>query len=402
MVELRADVKLKETHVVVVPKFVGESYTMSTISVEYEWTPPRCSSCKVGLKLSSKVQFKPTKQVYQHVSKKNGASSSWLRKGDNSNVVSSTHRISDKAFGNQAITPLVARINDLESQMLDGKLMLKDDNGKLMLVDDNGKPLKRLMIRLMQIVIVKWARLTMKTSYNDNDFDDCGLTDAHKKFANSFNISLRGQLRWRMMLLVSEPKFLIKMSSRRSEGEESEYPFFEGDGSSSDEWEDYGVAGGDYEGPPIFYDDQYEEESMSVYTDIEDVIDEEEDNMEDVVVVVIDLCSSKIQTTVSVNFSKTVDSNPQELILLKKGNLVEVSILICKKYQEEYLKVTPMDDKFSFKTIKVRGRVIIKKGNLMQGIQIWMLRVQGTSEANSRTSFFQVGENDADMQSIDF
>ncbi|GKE35015.1 hypothetical protein Tco_1454337, partial [Tanacetum coccineum] len=153
--------------------------------------------------------------------------------------------------------------------------------------------------------------------------------------------------------LVSEPKFLIKMSSRRSEGEESEYPFFKGDGSSSDEWEDYGVAGGDYEGPPIFYDDQYEEESMSVYTDIEDVIDEEEDNMEDVVVVVIDLCSSKIQTTVSVNFSKTVDSNPQELILLKKGNLVEVSILICKKYQEDYLNVAPMDDKFSFKTIKV-------------------------------------------------
>ncbi|GKC20142.1 hypothetical protein Tco_0131897, partial [Tanacetum coccineum] len=35
--------------------------------------------------------------------------------------------------------------------------------------------------------------------------------------------------------LVSEPKFLIKMFPRRSEGEESEYPFFEGDGSSSDE-----------------------------------------------------------------------------------------------------------------------------------------------------------------------
>ncbi|GKB85965.1 hypothetical protein Tco_0958237 [Tanacetum coccineum] len=111
----------------------------------------------------------------------------------------------------------------------------------------------------------------------------------------------------------------------------------------------------EYEGPPIFDDDQYEEESMSVYDiDIEDVIDGEEDNMEDVVVVVNDICSSKIQTTLSVNFSKTVDSNTQELILLKKGNLVEVSILICKNYQEEYLKIAPMDDKLSFKTIKVR------------------------------------------------
>ncbi|GJU90924.1 hypothetical protein Tco_1303347 [Tanacetum coccineum] len=190
---------------------------------------------------------------------------------------------------------------------------------------------------------------------------------------------------------------------------------------------------GDRNGPPVFDDDQYEEEimsvdvgkgfvdnypnfqedknnvsfsgvalglkeeSMPVYdTDIEDVIDGEEDDMEDVVVVANDLCSSKIQTTVSVNFSKTIDSNHQELILLKKGNFVEVSNLIGKKYQEEYLKAAPMDDKLGFKTIKVRGRVIIMKGNLMQGIQMWMLRVKGTSEASSRTSFFQVGgENDA-------
>ncbi|GKB24731.1 hypothetical protein Tco_0864132 [Tanacetum coccineum] len=99
-----------------------------------------------------------------------------------------------------------------------------------------------------------------------------------------------------------EPKFL------RSEGEELEYPFFEGDSSSSDEWGDYSVA--DYEGPPVFDDDQFEdeleeeegfvgsypnfqedennvsfsggvlgveEESMLVYDiDIEDVIEEEE------------------------------------------------------------------------------------------------------------------------------
>ncbi|GKA94342.1 hypothetical protein Tco_0816380 [Tanacetum coccineum] len=123
---------------------------------------------------------------------------------------------------------------------------------------------------------------------------------------------------------------------------------------------------------------------MPVYdTDIEDVIDGEEVNMKDVVVVANDLCSSKIQTTVSVNFSKTVDSNPQELILLKKENFVEVSI------SKNIKKST--DDKLGFKTINVRGRVIIMKGNLMQGIQMWMLGVKRTSEASSRTSFFQVG-----------
>nr|GEY06462.1 reverse transcriptase domain-containing protein [Tanacetum cinerariifolium] len=66
---------------------------------------------------------------------------------------------------------------------------------------------------------------------------------------------LMPMLRW-----YQEPKFLIKMSPMRSEGEELEYPFFEGDGLSFDEWRDYGVAGDDYEGPLIFNDDQFEDE----------------------------------------------------------------------------------------------------------------------------------------------
>ncbi|GJS99160.1 hypothetical protein Tco_0820330 [Tanacetum coccineum] len=126
-------------------------------------------------------------------------------------------------------------------------------------------------------------------------------------------------------------------NGRRSEGEESENSFFEGDGSSSDEQPDRP-------------------------TTLKGVFGGKEDNIEDVVVVANDLCSSMIQTTLSVNFSKILDSNPHELIWLIKGNLVEVSILIGQKYQEGYLKAKPMVDKFAFKTIKVRGRVIIKKG----------------------------------------
>ncbi|GKC10832.1 hypothetical protein Tco_1007614 [Tanacetum coccineum] len=197
------------------------------------------------------------------------------------------------------------------------------------------------------------------------------------------------------------------MSPRRSEGKESEYPFFEGDGSSSDEWGCYGVVGEDYDGPPIFDDDQYEEESMPVYdTDIEDVIEEEEgfvgkrgfggeeDNIEDVVVVTNVFCSSIIQTTSNVDFEEDINTKSHGLMSFVKSIIIKISqssfkFLIREKYW--YLKVAPMVDKFGFKTIKVRGRVIIKKRNLMQGIQIWMLRVQGTSEANSRTSFFKWG-----------
>ncbi|GJY63950.1 hypothetical protein Tco_0465410 [Tanacetum coccineum] len=119
------------------------------------------------------------------------------------------------------------------------------------------------------------------------------------------------------------------MFPRRSEGEELEYPFFEGDGSSSDKWGDYGVAGDDYKGPPVFDDDQYEEESVPVYdTDIEDFIEEEEgfvgkggiggeeDNIKDIVVVANDLCSSMIQTTLNVDFEEDINTKSHELMSL--------------------------------------------------------------------------------------
>nr|GEW99309.1 putative reverse transcriptase domain-containing protein [Tanacetum cinerariifolium] len=56
-------------------------------------------------------------------------------------------------------------------------------------------------------------------------------------------------------------------NGRRSKGEESENPFFKGDGSSlfveREEWEDDGVADDDYEEGPIFDDDPYEEEIVN-------------------------------------------------------------------------------------------------------------------------------------------
>nr|GEX80094.1 nucleotide-binding, alpha-beta plait [Tanacetum cinerariifolium] len=45
-------------------------------------------------------------------------------------------------------------------------------------------------------------------------------------------------------------------------------------------------------------------------------------------------------------------------------------------------------DKLVFKSIKVRGRVIMTKENLIQGIQSWMLRLQGMSKAKLDDYFF--------------
>nr|GEX86453.1 hypothetical protein [Tanacetum cinerariifolium] len=257
-----------------------------------------------------------------------------------------------------------------------------------------------------------------------NDFCSSMIqTTLNVDFKEDFNTKSHELMSFGKILVSSwyqEPKFLIKMSPKRSEGEDLEYPFFEGDGSSSDKWGDYGVAGDDYEGPPVFDDDQYEEESVSFYdtdikdvmrkkknfsgkgnlvgkkttsktsgdygvagddyegapvfdddyeeasvfdddqfkeesmqvydTDIEDVIEEEEefvrkggfdgeeDNIEDVVVVANDLCSSMIQTSVNVDFSKTVDSNPHELIWLQKAVFAKIFLIIGIRLNQQLLE----------------------------------------------------------------
>ncbi|GJS20718.1 RNA-directed DNA polymerase, eukaryota, reverse transcriptase zinc-binding domain protein [Tanacetum coccineum] len=47
MIELRADVELKDNIVVAMPKITREGHYTCNNHVEYEWKPPRCASCKI-------------------------------------------------------------------------------------------------------------------------------------------------------------------------------------------------------------------------------------------------------------------------------------------------------------------------------------------------------------------
>ncbi|GKB55722.1 ribonuclease H-like domain-containing protein, partial [Tanacetum coccineum] len=107
MIELRADVELKDNIVVAMPKITREGHYTCNVRVEYEWKPPRCSSCKVfghiheecpkntgagekktvkkpsqtsrGVSVGPKMGFKPHKE-YRLVPKKSTASSSGNKK----------------------------------------------------------------------------------------------------------------------------------------------------------------------------------------------------------------------------------------------------------------------------------------------------------------------------------
>ncbi|GKA65999.1 hypothetical protein Tco_0765807 [Tanacetum coccineum] len=97
---------------------------------------------------------------------------------------------------------------------------------------------------------------------------------------------------------------------------------------------------------PVYDTDNEKEESMPVYdTDIEDVIEEEEgfvgkegfggeqDKIEDVVVVANDLCSSMIQTILSVDFEEDIITKSHELMSFEKS-------IILKRICEEFSTIT--------------------------------------------------------------
>ncbi|GJS46530.1 hypothetical protein Tco_0596651 [Tanacetum coccineum] len=193
MVELKADVELKDNIVVAMPKITREGHYTCNVRVEYEWKPPRCSSCKVfghiheectkntgagekktvkkpsqtsrGVPVGPKMGFKPQKE-YQHVTKKPTASSSGNKKkgvepiievsnsnpfdvlnsvdndgefgtnGGTNNLVNNEATSSGSSFMNidndkeyASNTPISAKIDKIERQIGEGKLRLLDNDG---------------------------------------------------------------------------------------------------------------------------------------------------------------------------------------------------------------------------------------------------------------------------------
>ncbi|GKC10311.1 hypothetical protein Tco_1007093 [Tanacetum coccineum] len=169
MIKLKADVELRDTRLVVVPKFSGEMFTMSTIRVEYEWAPLMCLECKVfghilddrpqkiisNISKNSKISRQPVQGppvglkpkstfLYRTISTMKKTKSNGNPKVQRANkattpTLNTFDTLSalvdeEEGYGNQTpstnVTLVVARINDVERKMLDGKLVLLDEHGK--------------------------------------------------------------------------------------------------------------------------------------------------------------------------------------------------------------------------------------------------------------------------------
>ncbi|GJR01056.1 cytokinin dehydrogenase 3-like protein [Tanacetum coccineum] len=245
MIELRADVELKDNIIVAIPRITMEGYYTCNGRVEYEWKPPRCSSCKVfghiheeclknagagekktvkkpsqtsqGVPVGPKIGFKPQKE-YRHVPKKPNASSSGNKnKGvettievSNSNPFDVLNSIdNDVEFGtNRGTTNLVNNEatssgssfmnidNDKEfashtpiGEKID-KIERKICEGKLRLLDNDGNPLVPTGIvesdSEVEVVFDETANLRISTSGKDGSDKGYGTNSLLEQWRDSY------------------------------------------------------------------------------------------------------------------------------------------------------------------------------------------------------------------------
>ncbi|GJQ92635.1 hypothetical protein Tco_0003774 [Tanacetum coccineum] len=59
LIEIAADVELVKSLVIAIPLGNKEGHTFATIDIEYEWTPPRCASCRIFDHVSDKCPKLP-------------------------------------------------------------------------------------------------------------------------------------------------------------------------------------------------------------------------------------------------------------------------------------------------------------------------------------------------------
>ncbi|GJR30484.1 retrotransposon protein, putative, ty1-copia subclass [Tanacetum coccineum] len=144
----KADIELKDTIVVAMPKLIGEGFYTCTVRIEYEWKPPRCMCCKVfghiqeecpkNLGLGVAKNLKKPSQAPKGVSVSSKVENDvdLGTNGGTSNLVSKEPNSSESSFWNvesssTSTTLIVDKIEKFKKLIIDGKVTLVDDEGEL-------------------------------------------------------------------------------------------------------------------------------------------------------------------------------------------------------------------------------------------------------------------------------
>ncbi|GJX80082.1 RNA-directed DNA polymerase, eukaryota, reverse transcriptase zinc-binding domain protein [Tanacetum coccineum] len=149
MIELRADVELKDNIVVAMPKLTREGHYICNVRVEYEWKPLRCASCKVFRHIHEEclkntgVGEKKTLEKPSQTSRGVPVVDNDVELGTNggtTNLVNNDATSSGSSFMNvdnssTRTTPIIDKIEKFKESLTSGKATL---------VDEDGNPLKKV------------------------------------------------------------------------------------------------------------------------------------------------------------------------------------------------------------------------------------------------------------------
>ncbi|GJW40842.1 nucleotide-diphospho-sugar transferase [Tanacetum coccineum] len=212
MIELRADVELKDNIVVAMPKITREGHYTCNVHVEYEWNP-RCLSCKVfrhihkeclkntgagekktvkkhsqtsrGVSVGPRIGFKPQKE-YRPITKKNNVSSSGNKKKgvepttkvSNSNPFDVINSVdNDVEFGTNGETTNLVNIEATSS------------GSSFMHIDNDGEFASNTPIESdseVEVVFDETANLRIPTSGNDRSDKGYGTNSLLEQWRDSY------------------------------------------------------------------------------------------------------------------------------------------------------------------------------------------------------------------------
>ncbi|GJT93269.1 hypothetical protein Tco_1082114 [Tanacetum coccineum] len=198
MIELRANVELKDNIIVAIPRITMEGYYTCNVRVEYEWKPPRCSSCKVFGHIHEEC-LKNTGAGEKKTVKKPSQTSQGVPVGpkcSNSNLSSSNFQTTLKSlliptwipFMNidndgecASNTPIGAKIDKIERQIGEGKLRLLDNDGNPLvltgIVESDSE---------VELVFDETANLRIPTSSKDESDKGYGTNSLLEQWRDSY------------------------------------------------------------------------------------------------------------------------------------------------------------------------------------------------------------------------
>ncbi|GJX07701.1 cytokinin dehydrogenase 3-like protein [Tanacetum coccineum] len=216
MVELRADVELKDNIVVAMSKITREGHYTCNVRVEYEWKPPRCSSCKVlghihedckkntcagekkTVKMPSQTSLGVPNGVVPTIKVSNSNPFDVLNSvdkdgefgtnGGTTNLVNNEATSSGSSFMNidndgefASNTPIGEKIDKIERQIGEGKLRLLDNDGNPLvptgIVESDSE---------VEVVFDETANLRISTSGKDGSDKGYGTNSLLEQWRDSY------------------------------------------------------------------------------------------------------------------------------------------------------------------------------------------------------------------------